>query len=175
MKTILIYCSKTGFTKKYAMWLKEMFPCTVVALDEGKKTDLSPYDTVLFASWFHAGSILSLDWFKKLDLKGRRKAVLATGASPAGSPEIGKAIENNFKDDLNDYQVFYLPGGLCYEKMGTGDKMMMKVFAHMMAKKPDKTEYEKQMAAALGSSFDLTDKRFLEPVVRYLETAAVSD
>lgn len=63
-KTGVIYCSKTGFTRKYAEWLAEALGCEAVPYHQAAKTNWADCDTVIFASWFHAGRIQKLDWFK---------------------------------------------------------------------------------------------------------------
>ncbi len=61
-----------------------------------------------------------------------------------------------------------MQSGLCYEKMPFGDKLMMKVFASMVKRKKEKSEYETAMAQALGSSYDLSSKEYIKPLVSYV-------
>ena len=70
-KAGVIYCSKTGFTRKYAEWLAEALGCEAVPYHQAAKTNWADCDTVIFASWFHAGRIQKLDWFKRLPLTGK--------------------------------------------------------------------------------------------------------
>ena len=123
-KTGVIYYSKTGFTRKYAEWLAEALECDAVAYPQAAKTTWSDYDTVIFASWFHAGRIQKLDWFMRLPLAGKKRIVAAVGAMPADAPEVPAALRSNFGDGWAQYHVFYLPGGLCYEKMGAADRAL---------------------------------------------------
>lgn len=170
MNTLIIYYSKTGFTKRYATWLSEMGDYKLLTYKEAQQTTLSSYDCIIFASWFHAGSIKKLDWFKQNCNFCKHKIVLATGASPSDSPEITAAMEKNFPNDGSDYQTFYLRSGLAPEKMGFGDKLMIQMFRKMMAKKSDKTAYEIELTEALSSSFDYCSKEYLAPVIDYLHT-----
>ena len=39
MKTIIVYSSQTGFTKRYADWLAEELGADAITLDEAKKTE----------------------------------------------------------------------------------------------------------------------------------------
>ena len=60
-KSILIlYKSKTGFTKKYAGMIAEETGGTAMDFKEGTPELLSSFDRVLFGSRMHAGQILSL-------------------------------------------------------------------------------------------------------------------
>lgn len=161
-KTGVIYYSKTGFTRKYAEWLAEALECDAVAYPQAAKTTWSDYDTVIFASWFHAGRIQKLDWFRRLPLAGKKRIVAAVGAMPADAPEVPAALHSNFGDDWAQYHVFYLPGGLCYEKMGAADRALMAVFRRMVRKKEGA---DSPTFRALSQSYDLTSREALEPVI----------
>ena len=168
MKTVIIYFSQTGFTKQYAEWLAEEVQGECIAFAEAEKKDFSIYDTVVFGSWCHAGMIQKLRWFKERlpQWAGKNAVVFAVGAMPAESQEIQTALRNNFTDEeWNRIPVFYCPGGLRYEKMKPVSKMMMKMFAKMMANKKDKTEEEKAMAEMIGKSYDISDRKYIMPIV----------
>ena len=45
----------------------------------------------------------------------------------------------------------------------------MKMFAKMMAKKKDKTEEEKGMAEMIGKSYDISDRKYIQPMVECLK------
>ena len=168
MKTKIIYYSKTGMTAKYAKWLAEEMCCQAETWGKAKKDGLSDCDTVVFASCFHAGKIKKIDWFLNLPLEGRDKVVVATGATPAGSKMAEEGMRANIPDGCG-CRAFYLQSGLCYEKMGGADRLMMKVFAKMMNGKKDKSAEEEEMCRALGKSFDFCSREQLKPVIKYLE------
>ena len=48
MKSIVIYNSKTGFTKKYAEWISEAAGCECVELKKAGKVKLAEYDSSVF-------------------------------------------------------------------------------------------------------------------------------
>lgn len=167
MKTLIIYHSKTGFTKKYAEWLSEASGCTLLPFDNAKKADFAPYDTVVFASSFQAGTIRKLNAFKNLKLNGKNKIVIVTGCTPPGSPEVDAAVQNNFKTDAGAYKVFYLPGGLSYERMGAAGKLMMSAFCKMIKKSAGE---DSEMYSRISHSYDNTSKEYLQPVLNYLNS-----
>ena len=47
MKTIVIYTSQTGFTKRYAEWIAEATGADCFELSAAKKKDLTTYDCIL--------------------------------------------------------------------------------------------------------------------------------
>lgn len=173
MKTIVIYHSQTGFTKRYAQWIAEATGAECFALSEAKKKDLSAYGAIIFGGWACAGGIRKLDWFKgNLDKWADKKLIVfCVGASPINNPEIEPALKQNFKEsELNKVSVFYCPGGFNYEKMSAPSKLMMKVFIKTLKAKKDKTETEQEMIKMVSSSYDISDRKYIEPIVNCLNT-----
>ncbi len=177
---LIIYYSKTGFTRKYAEWIREGLPknidCDLVPYEERKSIQFKKYDTILFGGGFHAGQINGLKWFKaqmgkqarNAEKKDRRVGVFATGAMPADAPDVEKAMRQNFTEkEWADIKTFYLQGGLCYEKMGAGDKLMMAVFRTILKK----TNADSQMQQAVSHSYDLTSKEAVTPLVEWCITS----
>ena len=172
MKVAVVYFSQTGFTKQYAEWLAEEVQGECIAFKDAEKRDFSAYDTIVFGSWCHAGMIRKLGWFKERlsQWTDKKTVVFAVGAMPAESPEIQTALRNNFtEEEWNRLSVFYCQGGLRYEKMKPVSKVMMKMFAKMMANKKDKTEEEKGMAEMIGKSYDISDRKYILPIVDCLK------
>ena len=165
MNTILIYNSRTGFTKQYATWLKDALHCQTVAFKDASTMDLRGYDTVIFASYFYAGAISKLKWFKAQT--NPHRIVFAVGACPAQDTGIQNAIEQNFKDDLNAFTVFYAQRGLCYEKMYSIDRFLM-FFRRQYAKKT----FGANSPASIGisSSFDASSKHALAPLINHIQS-----
>lgn len=172
MKTAIIYFSQTGFTKQYAEWLAEEVEGECMPFAEAEKKDFSGYDAIVFGSWCHAGLIRKHSWFKEKlpQWQNKKKVVFAVGASPAENPEIAEALPKNFtEEEWAQVSVFYCPGGLRYENMKMSSKIMMKIFAKMMAGKKDKTEDEKVMAEMIGKSYDISDRKYIRPIVECLK------
>lgn len=170
MKTAIIYVSQTGFTKRYAQWLAEEVQGDCMTIAEAEKKDLSGYDAVVFGGWCFAGTIKKLDWFKSkmVQWADKKKAVFAVGASPIENPEIEEAFGKIFAgEEWKDVSTFYCPGGICYEKMKPVSKVMMKMFVKMLAKKT--SEKEQAMAQMLAKSYDISDRKYIIPMVEYLQ------
>ena len=170
MKAIVIYNGKTGFTQKYAQWISEAAGCEAVPLKKAGKVKLAEYDAIVFGSWCMAESITKIDWFKKklpeLFTAGKKLIVFLTGASPAEAPEAQAALRKNFTDDeWSKIKAFYCPGGLNYEKMGWGSKTMLKMFVKMLSNKKDITEKELAQVQMLAKSYDISDKKYIEPII----------
>ena len=73
-------------------------------------------------------------------------------------------------DDQKKYaRAFYCQGGLDYDKMSLGSKMLMKTFAAMLKSKKTKDEDEKAMIEAISESHDFSNPKYIEPIVAYMK------
>lgn len=171
MKTIVIYNSQTGFTKRYAEWIAEAAGADCLAFSEAKKKDLTAYEAIVFGSWACAGGIRNLGWFKANAAKWGDKKLIAfcVGASPMENPEVESALKQNFKDaESLKINAFYCPGGLNYEQMPTPSRLMMKLFVKTLNAKKNKTGTELEMVKMLSASYDVSDKKYIAPILECL-------
>lgn len=172
MKTIVIYTSQTGFTKRYAEWIAKEAGADCFELSAAKKKDLTAYDAIIFGGWACAGSISKISWFKgNMDQwAGKKLIVFCVGGSPIENPETDMALKRNFNESEQEkVKAFYCPGGFNYEKMSAPSKLMMKMFLKTLKAKKDKTEAEEIMVKMISSSYDISDKKYIEPIVQYLK------
>ncbi len=172
MKTIIIYNSQTGFTKRYAEWIAEATGADCLELSAAKKKDLAAYEAIIFGGWACAGTINKISWFKaNIDRWADKKLIaFCVGASPIENLEIEIALKQNFNEsEQKKVKTFYCPGGINYEKMSAPSKLMMKMFVKMMKAKKDKTEAEQIMVKMLSSSYDISDKKYIDPILQYLK------
>ncbi len=171
MKTIVIYNSQTGFTKRYAKWIAEATGADCLELSAAKRKSMEPYDAIVFGGWACAGGISKLHWFKSNIDKWEDKKLIAfcVGGSPIENPEIEPALKQNFNDsELKKVNVFYCPGGFNYEKMSAPSKLMMKLFIKTLKAKKDKTEAEQVMINMISTSYDISDKKYIDPILECL-------
>ncbi len=171
MKTIVVYTSQTGFTKRYAEWIAETVGADCYELSEAKKLDLDTYEAIVYGGWALAGTISKLGWFKSNleKWKGKKLIAFCVGGSPLENPEIMPELQKNFTEaELETVKIFYCPGGFNYEKMSGTSKVMMKMFIQMNKAKKNKTEQDKEMIRLISSSYDITDKKYIEPILEYL-------
>ena len=169
MNVMVIYKSRTGFTKRYAQWIGDELRCKVTDYGEIKKIDLDSYDLIIYGGRVHAGKIDNLDKVKSLlNNKKCDLIVFATGATPfEATEEIEKTRNLNFSD--NSIPYFYMQSGLCYEKMGFFDRTIMKMLSKMLAKKENKSDIDNGTAIAISQSHDISDKSYIMPLVDYIK------
>lgn len=175
---MIIYKSSTGFTKKYARLIAQKTGGRLVDYKEATPELMSGCDVIIFGSRAHAGRI---DGYKKIrDMfrksTAQRFLLFVTGAMPATAKDTINEFwtQNLTGKELEDIPHFYMPGGLCYERMSLTDRLMMKTMAKMLKKKKDKTPQELEMERAISSSYDISDKAYAEPLIDFLNESPES-
>ena len=168
---IVLYNSHTGFTQRYAELIGKELGCSVYALADAP-SDLSQYGAVVFGSRLHAGNFDG--WKKAQKLLAQRGAkqlvVFATGAMPNEAEEqIQKVWEQNLTPGERDgIPHFYLQAGLCREKLSAGDRAMLSVAAWAMGLKKAKSAEDAAFADAISRSYDISDPKYIQPLVNCL-------
>ena len=175
MKTLIIYTSQTGFTKKYAEWLSERMKADIYELKDVQKKEeafFNEYQAIVYGGWLMAGKTVKVNWFlqKAEGWKEKRLAVFCVGGSPNENPDVEKTLQNMLTDEQKkNIRVFYCQGGFDYEKMNTASRLAMKMFVSALKKKKDLTEDEKIMVKMISDSYDISDIKYIEPIAEYLE------
>lgn len=174
MNTIIVYSSQSGFTEKYANWLGDRLSAKVMKLDEAKKISSAEFDkadAVIYGGWVMAGKPVGADWFLKHipEWKEKKLVLFCVGGCPGDAPDIEDNLKNALTDEQRQYvKAFYCQGGFNYERMGLPSKLAMKAFASMINKKKDKTEEDRIMGEMITHSYDISDEKFLDPIVAYI-------
>ena len=171
MKTLVIYNSQTGFTKRYAQWIAEETSAQCVELKDAKKIDLNEFDSIIFGGWAMAGTITKVKWFckKAQGLQGKKLVAFCVGASPVENPEIDEFLrKTSAQEEFKNIRVFFCPGGLDYEKMSVASRTAMKMFVKMLDSNKNKTEGDLKQIEMMSSSYDISDKKYIEPIVGYI-------
>ena len=85
---------------------------------------------------------------------------------PAG---IERAVQQNVPPEAREQvPVFYLWGGLHYEKMGFVDKAMMAAFRKMLSAKKNPTPEDQEAIRMVASSFSKAERENLRELEAYL-------
>ena len=173
MKTLVVYTSQTGFTKRYAQWLADATDADIFDLkDVQKEADsfFAKYDAIVYAGWFMAEKVVKVNWFldKARDWKDKSLALIAVGGSPNDNPLTAEAMNRILTDEQKEYiKAFYCQGGFNYEKMNLPSRLAMKAFVGTLKKSKD--EKTREIGAQIDHSYDIADIKYIEPVVRYLQ------
>lgn len=173
MKTLVLYKTGSGFTKKYAEWIAEELSSDIfdVSVFDAKK--LSDYDNIIYGGSLHASGILGIKFItKNFDkLKGKKVVVFATGASPVREQVINQVTDKNFtQDQQKQIKFFYLRGGFDFNKLKFFDKVIMTLFKWVIQRKKELTPDEKGMLEAYNKPMDFTRKEDIEQIVSYINS-----
>lgn len=159
---VIVYESKTGFTKRYAdmlatktglkvFWVKEL---SKVNHDEG----------IIFLGWMRAGKIQGLDKLRKYNVK----AVCASGTARTAEPNTDAVIARN---KIEHIPFFYLRGG-CYplKELKGMDKIMLYMFLNMLKSRKDKDEKLEEAISIIENGFDGVKEENLMSILEWLNT-----
>jgi menaquinone-dependent protoporphyrinogen IX oxidase len=168
MKTIVVYRSKSGFTKKYAQWIARE---TEADLKEGRSVkigDLMRYDTIVFGAAMYAGGINGISLIKKnlWRLKGKKVIIFTLGASPVRDEIVDEIREKNFTaHEQKQIKFFMLRGGFDYSKLTFIDSILMKLLKIRLKRVKNPTSDERGMLAAYDHPADFTNRKHIAPIV----------
>lgn len=172
MKSILIvYKTKTGFTKKYVEWISETISCQTISLEQIDHVDTNTYDLIIYGAGIHAGRIQGLKEFKKKvwDVVDGNVVIFATGGAPYDEAIITKIKTNNFSEhERKDMELFYFQSGLNYEKMGLLEKMIMNIYRKVLEFKNNKSDVEDGTSKAIARSYDHSSREYIKPLIDYV-------
>ena len=82
--------------------------------------------------------------------------------------KINSNISTNFGDDFN-YKLFFFFFGFSYEKMNLPSRLAMKLFVKILKSQKNKTPADEAKIKMISSSFDATDKKFIEPIIDFIK------
>ena len=176
MKTLIVYTSQTGFTKRYSEWLADKMSADIYTLNDVKKKNDSffdDYDSIVYAGWIMAGKVVKSNWFldKAKAWKEKRLAIMAVGGNPNESPDVETLLNSMLTDEQKQYiKAFYCQGGFDYDKMKAPSRFAMKMFVNALKKQND--EKSRQVAERISESYDISDIKYIDPIVSYLKGEA---
>ncbi|NMB00900.1 MAG: hypothetical protein GX971_05180 [Firmicutes bacterium] len=171
MKTILVYQSYSGFTKRYAEWIQEELNCTTVPLKEADISKVAEYDIVIFGGGIHASRINGVKFIRSNweTLKTKHLIMFATGATPAEvKEEVDKYREINVPSGSN-IPFFYFQSGLNYKDMRVIDKILMGLAKFVLKTKKDKDSVEQGATATMFEPHDSSNPIFIKPLIDYVK------
>jgi menaquinone-dependent protoporphyrinogen IX oxidase len=174
MKTIVIYTSTTGFTKKYAEWIAQDLGADLVEARGVHPETFSGYDTVIYGGSLHAVGIRGIKALKRNfpRLDGKRIIVFATGATPARVDVPEEVINANFtSEERARIKFFYLRGGFDYSKLGLIDKILMNLLKLKIKGNKERAPDENGMLAAYSQPVDFTKKANIRDLVVYAKVS----
>ena len=173
LRTVVIYRSTSGFTKRYAEWIAEELKAD---LFEARKMDakkLADYNLIVFGGSLHAVGINGIKLIKENfpRLADKKIIVFAVGASPPKENIPEEIATKNFSvEQQKNLKLFYLRGGFCFDKLDFTNKIVMTLFRVRLSLKKNKTPDERGMLAAYSRPIDCTRKENIKAIVEYAQS-----
>ncbi|MGI6403130.1 MAG: flavodoxin domain-containing protein [Oscillospiraceae bacterium] len=159
---VIVYESKTGFTKKYADLLAAKTGLKVFGVKD--LATIGPDAEIIFLGWLKAGMIQGLKKVRKYNLK----AVCASGTAPTAEPNAQTIMARN---KIENIPFFYVQGGCLPIKEIKGmDKIMLSIFVSMLKKRKVKDEKTRNAIDHIENGFDGVKEEHLSPVLEWLNT-----
>ena len=168
-KTIVLYRSKTGFSKRYAEWIAEDLACECRPIKGLKLEDLKKYGLVIYGAGIYTGMLAGAGKIKTWMEKSPEKTwiVFATGAAPHEQAYEEMLLKTNFrKGESKPAHFYYFLSGIDYENMGFFNRVLMKFFSGMASKKDGTTHSSKQ------TSVDLANRIYIADLLSYVRLKA---
>ena len=158
---VIVYESKTGFTKKYADMLAAKTKLKIFSVKE--ITKVKKDEDIIFLGWMKAGKIQGLNKIRKYTIK----AVCGSGTGRTAEPSTEAVIARN---RIEGIPFFYLRGGCFPLKEIKGmDKIMLSMFLKMLKSRKDKDERVEEAISTIENGFDGVKEENLRPVLEWLK------
>lgn len=175
MKIVVIYKSKTGYTRKYAEWISEALSADIFEAGKVDVHMLTQYDAIVYGGSLYVSGIVGVKLItENMDkLKDKKLVVFATGASPWRDEVITEVLDKNFTQEQQKFiKFFYLRGGFNYSKLNLIDKFLMTLlkFKIKSKKKEALSSDEIGMLAVYDKPVDYTVKNRIDEIVTYVNS-----
>ena len=155
MKTLIIYGSQYGTTKRYAERFAEMTGFPVISYEDINA--LSGYERFIYFGGLYAGGVKGLkNAVKRFSLD--TKLIIVT----VGLADVCDLLKSAF--------VFHLRGGIDYQKLSFKHKTMMTLLYNKIKNLPEdkKTAEDKALIETFNSKVDFVDFDSLNPIAEVL-------
>ena len=170
-KILVVYKSKTGYTKKYSEWLSQELSCDIKENNMLALKDLAPYNTIICGGALYALGINGLSLIKNNfdGLKDKKLILFAVGATPPREKDLQKVWENNLTEEQRAViHTFYCRGGFDYSKLSTGNKLLMNMMKKKLKSMKNPNEDALGMLEAFDKPVDFTDKQNIIPILELI-------
>ena len=172
-KSLIIYGSQYGTTKRYAEHLSAMTGIEAVAFKEAK--DIDKYERVIYMGALYAGSILGLKKTVSKMSSKQELVVVTVGLVDPTDPENINYIRHSVRERVPEHlydetRIFHLHGAIDYSHLSLKHRMMMAVIHSKISKMPEEklNAESKTILATYGKKEDFVDYSSLTAVITFI-------
>ena len=169
MKTIILYGSQYGTTKRYAEKLAGLTDLPAVSYE--KAPDLAGCEQIVYLGGLYAGGVKGLKQTAKKFPAGVRLILVTVGLADVQDKQNVENIRRSVRrqlpaEVLQNTAFFHLRGGIDYSRLNLTHKTMMKLlYNHARKLPPEKQTAEtRAMIETFGTQVDFVDFASLRPI-----------
>lgn len=173
--SLIVYASKKGTSKQYALLLSEITNVHVVDVESLQYAN--PYKRLIFIAPMYAGKIYGLKQFiESVSLDENCK--LLVGVVGAHNPrnlevveQAERAVTNALPTHVRDISVHLLRGDYKHSKLTMMERVLMfGIKKKIEATKPENVSvYEREMLEFIGKDVNFFDVKYLDPLIEWIE------
>ena len=172
-RLLLLYSSRTGFTKRYAQWIGEDLGVPCVPLEDYRRGMEESYDRILVGGGIYCGELRGLKTFRGIQKRApdQKMIYFAVGLRPASEETTRRILHYNFGEGSGT-KLYYFQGGLQVEALDQKQRTMRTVFRSMLGRRRDLSEDDRVLLERLRVSGDYCDRTQTQEMIAYLADGA---
>ena len=167
-KIVVLFRSKTGYTRRYAEWIAKALNCDLIENKRLRIEQLENYDTIIIGGYVHAGTIQGVDFIMKnwKELKKKNIIMFTVGLKEASVHKIEKLWKRQMTtEQLDKMKMFYLRGGFDLQKLGFINSILMKMFRFVLHMKKNAVIGTTDVLGMFEHPVDFTCEENIEPII----------
>ena len=174
MKTLILYGSQYGTTKRYADELSRLTGLPAVSYE--KAVDLAGCEQIVYLGGLYAGGVKGLKQTARKFPAGVRLILVTVGLADVQDEQNIENIRRSVRrqlpaEVLQNAALFHLRGGIDYGRLNLTHKAMMTLlYNHARKLPPEQQNAEtRAMIETFGTKVDFVDVAALGPVAAAIE------
>lgn len=177
MRTLILYTSKTGNTKKYAEDIAQAVNGDVSPLKKYKWKDVGDYDSIVFGGWVMGGKIQGIDDFLSHydEISDKNILVFSSGMGFVTSESRDRLISGNVLD-IYHIRYYQLRGSFDYSKLHFPYNFMINTSLRALRKDPDSAQDLSMVENLKETPLEFYDQQGIDRIISVLHRlSAVGD
>ena len=169
MRTLILYTSKTGSTKKYAEDIAHAVNGDVFPLKKYKWKDVGDYDSIVFGGWVMGGKIQGIDDFLSHydEISDKNILVFSSGMGFVTSESRDRLISGNVLD-IYHIRYYQLRGSFDYSKLHFPYNFMINTSLRALRKDPDSAQDLSMVENLKETPLEFYDQQGVDRIISVL-------
>ena len=169
MRTLILYTSKTGNTKKYAEDIAQAVNGDVFPLKKYKWKDVGDYDSIVFGGWVMGGKIQGIDDFLSHydEISDKNILVFSSGMGFVTSESRDRLISGNVLD-IYHIRYYQLRGSFDYSKLHFPYNFMINTSLRALRKDPDSAQDLSMVENLKETPLEFYDQQGIDRIISVL-------